>query len=50
MVAFMVQREVEGEKDVWRPVLRDECAHAFAHKDQYNLPGEQDQEELSLRV
>jgi hypothetical protein len=48
VVAFMVRLEVEGEKDVWRPVLRYDCAHDFAHRDRYNLRGEQDKEELFL--
>jgi hypothetical protein len=49
VIAFMVQLEVEVEKDVWKPVLRYDCAHAFAHRDRYNLQGEQDKEALSLR-
>ena len=48
VVAFMVQLEVEVEKDLWRPVLRYDCAHDFAHRDRYNLHGEQDKEALSL--
>ncbi|MBI3990279.1 MAG: hypothetical protein HY347_11765 [candidate division NC10 bacterium] len=36
VVAFMVQLEVEVEEGVWRPVLRYDCAHDFAHKDRYN--------------
>jgi hypothetical protein len=48
VVAFMVQLEVEVEADVWRPVLRYDCAHDFAHRDRYNLHGEQNKEELSL--
>jgi hypothetical protein len=48
VVAFMVQLEVEVAKGLWKPVLRYDCAHAFAHKDRYNLHGEQDKEALSL--
>ncbi len=48
VVAFMVQLEVEVEEGVWRPVLRYDCAHDFAHRDRYNLQGEQAKEELSL--
>jgi len=44
----MVQLEVEVEEGVWRPVLRYDCAHDFAHRDRYNLQGQQDKEELSL--
>ena len=48
MVAFTVQLEVEVEEDVWRPVIRYDCAHDFAHRDRYNLHGEQEKKELSL--
>lgn len=47
VVAFMVQ-EVEVEMGVWNPVLRYDCAHDFAHRDRYNMRGEQDKEELRL--
>ena len=48
VIAFMVQLEVKVEESVWRIVLRYGCAHDFAHKDRYNIQGEQDKEELSL--
>jgi hypothetical protein len=48
VVAFMVQLEVEIEEGIWRPVLRYDCAHDFAHRDRYNLKGEQDKQEIPL--
>ena len=44
----MVQLEIEVEGDVWRSVLRYDCTHDFAHRDRYNLQGEQSKEDLSL--
>jgi len=48
VVTFMVQLEVEVEKGVWKPVVRYDCAHNFAHRDRYNLKGDRDKEELRL--
>lgn len=48
VVNFMVQLEVEVLKGVWRPVVRYDCSHAFAHRDRYNLRGEQDKDDLHL--
>lgn len=48
VVAFTVQLEVEVEEDAWRSVIRYDCAHDFAHRDRYNLRGEQEKEELPL--
>ena len=48
MVAFMVQLEVEVGEGVWKPVLRYDCAHDFAHRDRYNLKGDRDKEEIPL--
>ncbi len=47
VVAFMVQLEVlvEGE---WRPVVRYDCAHGYAHRDRYNLRGERQKEDLAM--
>jgi hypothetical protein len=44
----MVQLEIEIGEGVWRPVLPYDCAHDFAHRDRYNIHGEQEKEELSL--
>jgi len=44
----MVQLEVEVEEGIWKPVLRYDCAHDFAHRDRYNLDGEQVKEEVHL--
>ena len=48
VVAFMVQLEIEVDEGVWKPVLRYDCAHAFAHRDRYNLKGAHDKEEIAL--
>jgi hypothetical protein len=48
VVSFMVQLEVEIEKGVWKPVIRYDCAHDFAHRDRYNLTGDHDKEEIPL--
>ena len=48
VVAFMVQLEVEVEEGVWKPVIRYDCAHNFAHRDRYNLKGDRDKEEIPL--
>lgn len=44
----MVQLEVEVEEGVWKPVIRYDCAHDFAHRDRYNLQGDSDKDELPL--
>jgi hypothetical protein len=48
VVAFMVQLEVESKEGIWKPVIRYDCAHDFAHRDRYNFKGEQDKQELAL--
>ena len=48
VVGFMVQLEVETENGVWKPVIRYDCAHNFAHCDRYNLKGEHDKQEIAL--
>ncbi len=49
VIEFMVQLEVKVEGS-WRPVIRYDCAHGYAHRDCYNLAGEQKKEELVLSV
>lgn len=44
----MVQLEAEVEEGIWKPILRYDCAHDFAHRDRYNLDGEQVTEEVRL--
>ena len=44
----MVQLEVETEDGVWKPVIRYDCAHNFAHRDRHNLKGDRDKEEIPL--
>ena len=44
---FMVQLEVEVEDGIWKPVIRYDCAHDFAHRDRYNLKGDQDKQEIA---
>ena len=43
----MVQLEVlvHGE---WQPVIRYDCAHGYAHRDRFNLQGEQLKDELRM--
>lgn len=43
----MVQLEVfvQGE---WKPVIRYDCAHNYAHCDRFNLRGDQLKEELIM--
>lgn len=43
----MVQFEVlvQGE---WKPVVRYDCAHGYAHRDRFNLKGEQGKEDLKM--
>lgn len=48
VVSFMVQLEVEVAKGIWRPVIRYDCSHDFAHRDRYNLRGEQEKDDLLL--
>ena len=48
LLAFMVQLEVEVEDGIWKPVIRYDCAHDFAHRDRYNLKGDQDKQEIAL--
>jgi hypothetical protein len=36
VVKFVVQLEVKW-KGAWKPVLRYDCSHDYAHKDCYNL-------------
>ncbi len=48
VVTFMVQLEVEVEEGVWKPVIRYDCAHNFAHRDRYNLKGDLNKEEIPL--
>ncbi len=44
---FVIQLEVKvGE--TWKPVLRYDCSHDYAHIDRYNIKGEQEKEALRL--
>jgi hypothetical protein len=47
VIEFMVQLEVKA-KGSWRPVIRYDCAHDYAHRDHYNSAGEQKKEDLQL--
>jgi len=47
-VKFVVQLEIEYEGN-WKGVVRYDCAHGYAHRDSYNLRGEQEKEKLHLR-
>jgi hypothetical protein len=48
VVSFMVQLEVEIARGIWIPVVRYDCSHDFAHRDRYNLRGEQEKDDLQL--
>lgn len=40
VVKFMVQLEVRpGPVGSWKPVVRYDCSHDYAHKDCYNMKG-----------
>jgi len=43
----MVQLEVFVQ-GTWKPVVRYDCAHGYAHCDQFNLRGEQRKEDLQM--
>lgn len=47
VVEFVVQLEVEV-REVWKPVIRYDTAHGFAHIDRYNLRGRTKKERLAL--
>jgi len=47
VVDFLVQLEVKVG-GLWKPVIRYDCAHDFAHADRYNIRGETLKEELHL--
>ena len=47
VVKFVVQLEIEYEGN-WKGVVRYDCAHGYAHRDSYNLRGEQEKEKLHL--
>ena len=47
VVDFVVQLEVKVG-GLWKPVIRYDCAHDFAHSDRYNIRGETFKEELYL--
>ena len=44
----MVQLEIQLEDRAWKPVIRYDCVHGFAHCDRYNLKGDLDKQEVSL--
>ena len=46
MVEFVVQLEVEV-RDAWKPVIRYDTAHGYAHIDRYNLRGRTKKDRLS---
>ena len=48
VIKFVVQLEVK-DKGKWKEVIRYDCTHGYAHRDSYNLHGNQSKEELYLR-
>jgi hypothetical protein len=47
VVEFVVQLEVEA-RDAWKPVIRYDTAHGYAHIDRYNLRGRSKKDRLAL--
>ncbi|MBI5197119.1 MAG: hypothetical protein HZA19_00765 [Nitrospirae bacterium] len=47
VIDFIVQLEVKVEGQ-WKPVIRYDCSHDFAHIDRYNIQGEKVKEEIHL--
>ena len=47
VVEFVVQLEI-AVRDAWKPVIRYDTAHGFAHIDRYNLRGRAKKERLAL--
>ena len=47
VVEFVVQLEVEV-RGTWKPAIRYDTAHGFAHIDRYNLKGRAKKEKLAL--
>ncbi len=48
VINFVVQLEV-NYKGKWKEVVRYDCSHGYAHRDDYNLRGKHTKEELNLR-
>ena len=46
VVEFVVQLEVEF-RGTWKPIIRYDSAHGFAHIDRYNLRGRSKKEKLT---
>ncbi len=47
VIEFVVQLEVKIEGK-WKPVIRYDCSHKFAHIDRYNIKGKKIKEEINL--
>ena len=47
VIEFVVQLEVEV-REAWRPVIRYDTAHGYAHIDRYNLRGRSKKDRLAL--
>ncbi len=47
IVSFIVQLEIKVDNE-WKPVIRYDCAHEYAHCDKYNLSGKQRKINLEL--
>ncbi|MFQ5787507.1 MAG: hypothetical protein ACE5H1_05950 [Thermodesulfobacteriota bacterium] len=47
VIDFVVQLEVKLEGK-WKPVIRYDCSHNFAHIDRYNIRGEKVKEDIYL--
>ena len=47
VIDFVVQLEI-SIGGIWKPIIRYDCTHDFAHADRYNISGETVKEELHL--
>ncbi len=47
VIDFVVKLEVEIEGE-WKPVIRYDCSHDFAHIDRYNINGKKKKEGICL--
>lgn len=47
VIYFAVQLEIEINGK-WKPVIRYDCSHDFAHIDKYNIKGNKIKEEMNL--
>ena len=47
VIDYIVQLEVRVGNE-WKPVIRYDCSHDFAHSDRYNIGGKKEKEKIFL--